>query len=844
MKRILVVMLFVLSCAVAVAQRVAISASQVVDSFGRPLSGRLCFSPVDASGNAIGFRVGAAQVAPSPVCGVVSSGVLQTGLYVYDSSKAVPTNVRYHVYAMAMSGTSIQRDYGQAMITGSAWSLDTWDPSAVALPALYTASATSGDLTTNGDHTVTGSESVAGDMQAESVSDSVGPIDAVRTTANAALPANGCSTTTGGNLVCGTVAASTITGSVNSTINPMVCAASNAPGWCNGPDIIARTGGSGYSTSDTITCAVTGGTVTTGGSAATCTATPTSAGTVWTMITNPGSYSTPPTGITITGGSGSGAAATLYSGTYDWAVWMDLAWESCSYQCTVDIPSGAYTTANTIHMIHPAQESLVGHAPVTLTYTGTGDQLLYQEYRFRNFFHNGTWSTYAESGEVRNLHLVRTSASAVNVHTGNVVGATWSNITATSTATSDAGKCFFIENVADPYEGYSGWFERNIITHLQLGASLGGTYSAPTGGCSYGLYAVQNGGTNSLGYNDIEGMANSGPGQVGIYLDGSGSTSTSPLSIYNGTLQFHDNLSSNSLQTLNPPEVVHVTANAAAYGELLRVTGENQLFGSGSTSSLYAYGINIASGSNGRFTGCGIEAINNTTDSGNRAAFGACGNVGTAYNYGLVLPSNTPISSVNPTGTSIVPLMVLDGAGNVKMGGAGVSHFYNPAACTASATTPNCISIPLQFDGSAWSGSAASQNSWAAESNSDYSSSTTLLLLMNTTAPSNLKNAAVQLPAIQKITPKTTVTGTTAGTAVWSEPEQGSAVKQVVLFLSGYENTTSTAQTVTVPIGFTTVQYVTTKGGSCSGVTFSGSTLTLPSSMSSTQTGLCYIEGY
>lgn len=86
--------------------------------------------------------------------------------------------------------------------------------------------------------------------------------------------------------------------------------------------------------------------------------------------------------------------------------------------------------------------------------------------------------------------------------------------------------------------------------------------------------------------------------------------------------------------------------------------------------------------------------------------------------------------------------------------------------------------------------------------------------------------------------------GTTAGAVIYSEPQQGAAFKQALLDLTGYENTTATVQTITLPVRFSTAAYVTTDGGSCSGVTIAGATVTLPSSMSAPQTGLCEIRGW
>jgi hypothetical protein len=47
------------------------------------------------------------------------------------------------------------------------------------------------------------------------------------------------------------------------------------------------------------------------------------------------------------------------------------------------------------------------------------------------------------------------------------------------------------------------------------------------------------------------------------------------------------------------------------------------------------------------------------------------------------------------------------------------------------------------------------------------------------------------------------VTGTTAGSFTWVMPEQGAGMKTVLVYFNGYENDTTTAQTVTYPVAFT-----------------------------------------
>lgn len=134
--------LFVLLAGAGVAHATTISASGVADSFTPPLaSAKLCFAPVDATGTATGFRVGSIQVVSTPVCGLVSNGVLQSGLSVV----ATPTGIFYRISAQNRTTSVIIRDYGMTPITGSAWTLDSYDPSTAVLPV---STITMGTVTT------------------------------------------------------------------------------------------------------------------------------------------------------------------------------------------------------------------------------------------------------------------------------------------------------------------------------------------------------------------------------------------------------------------------------------------------------------------------------------------------------------------------------------------------------------------------------------------------------------------------------------------------------------------------------------------------------------------------
>lgn len=89
---------------------------------------------------------------------------------------------------------------------------------------------------------------------------------------------------------------------------------------------------------------------------------------------------------------------------------------------------------------------------------------------------------------------------------------------------------------------------------------------------------------------------------------------------------------------------------------------------------------------------------------------------------------------------------------------------------------------------------------------------------------------------------QTTITGTTAGSAVCSQPFQGSSYKKSIVFLNGYENTTSTAQTYAFPVAFAQTPYLARDDSG--GASASTTTLTLPASMAAAKTGWVVVEGY
>jgi hypothetical protein len=106
----------------------------------------------------------------------------------------------------------------------------------------------------------------------------------------------------------------------------------------------------------------------------------------------------------------------------------------------------------------------------------------------------------------------------------------------------------------------------------------------------------------------------------------------------------------------------------------------------------------------------------------------------------------------------------------------------------------------------------------------------------------NLGNPVVWTVVGGSTTRQTTLTGTSAGTFVWSMPGEGSSYKRFVGHYTGYENTTATAQTITYPVAFTNTPKITSNDGPSGSA--STTALTLPASMGSAATGWIIVEGY
>jgi hypothetical protein len=103
-----------------------VTATSIVDSSNTPISSaQLCFQPTNIVAQPTGFKVGTTSVVATPVCRLVTNGVLATGTSVVPSA----SGILYHIFLTPVNNTTtILKDYGYTPITGTTWSLDTFNP--------------------------------------------------------------------------------------------------------------------------------------------------------------------------------------------------------------------------------------------------------------------------------------------------------------------------------------------------------------------------------------------------------------------------------------------------------------------------------------------------------------------------------------------------------------------------------------------------------------------------------------------------------------------------------------------------------------------------------------------
>ncbi len=166
----------------------------------------------------------------------------------------------------------------------------------------------------------------------------------------------------------------------------------------------------------------------------------------------------------------------------------------------------------------------------------------------------------------------------------------------------------------------------------------------------------------------------------------------------------------------------------------------------------------------------------------------------------------------------------------------------NPNASTSTTKTENSGYIDLL--GSYWNGSASVPYGFRVQS--DITATTPAgqlnFNLNNNGTITTLMNIS-QSGSLNLFTSQTTITGTTAGSIIASQLFQGSSYKKVVIYLSGYENDTATAQTYTYDTAFTNTPVISANN---SGLTPTVSTTSISFNPDNTTvyTGFIILEGY
>jgi len=124
------------------------------------------------------------------------------------------------------------------------------------------------------------------------------------------------------------------------------------------------------------------------------------------------------------------------------------------------------------------------------------------------------------------------------------------------------------------------------------------------------------------------------------------------------------------------------------------------------------------------------------------------------------------------------------------------------------------------------------------------SSGTLSINLANANTWTATQTFATIVPSLVNISSATTsVTGTTAGSIIWDMPMQGSGYKKVVVYLDGYENDTTTAQTITFPTAFTYAPNVYNPAA-VPGVTASTTALSIDPDTTTVYTAWIFVEGF